>query len=141
MPGDVVPLRQRSRAKQADIVALRRSPVPLSVLLEAMWFWHDRAKVFEKHMNEGHKNALDDAMCARVARHIAQRCAEAAAPYLHAKPSPVAYEPWEIDEEAAEERRHERAFAASLKGMSNDNLQRLYQALVREDWMEANPDE
>jgi len=52
-------------------------PLPLEVLLESMWSFHDEARRLKSSSNP------DDVMPARIARNCALRVAEVAAPYLH----------------------------------------------------------
>jgi hypothetical protein len=78
MSGNVVPLRRRPRASDFIEQALNQGkPLPLQVLLDAMWRLLDDAQRLESSGN------ADDAIIARVAKDRALRLAGEAAPYLH----------------------------------------------------------
>jgi hypothetical protein len=81
MPGNVVRLPQR---RPPDLIAEAMAsgkPLPLDVMLNAMWRLLEDAERLEATNNP------DNAMVARVARDRALRVAEMAAPYVHPRKS------------------------------------------------------
>jgi hypothetical protein len=79
MSGNVVPLRPR-KPRTADIVeraTAEGKPLPLEVMLDAMWRLVDEAQRLEA---DGHP---DDAIVARVTRDRLFRVAAEVAPYIH----------------------------------------------------------
>ena len=77
---NVVPLRPKPRASDIIKKALAEGrPLPLQVLLDAMWRLLDDAQRLESSGNP------DDAIVARVTKDRALRLAAEAAPYVHPK--------------------------------------------------------
>ena len=79
---NVIPIVRRRKPKTSDIIADavdQGKPLPLQVLLDAMWRHLDSAKILEASEDPG------DQVSGRVYFDRACRLASEAAPYLHAK--------------------------------------------------------
>ena len=138
MAGEIVPLRTRSRIKTREAVdeaIASGGPIPLVVMLENLKYWHDQAVAFEA------SSSPDDKIHARIARANAQRCAEAAAPYVHARLANVAVGG---DEEAPLRHVHsvdKDQFRQSLAGKTVQELGAMFLAICRGEDVTAGVEE
>jgi hypothetical protein len=126
LPDNVAPLRQRARQKvreDVDQALVDGAPAPLLVMLENLTHWHSEAHRLEASDDPA------DAVHARIARHNAQRAAEAAAPFVHARLANVAVQGDE-DQPVRHEHTH-RLDAKSLMGKSVTELGALYLKVVQ----------
>jgi len=80
MPGEVIQYRPKLRPRNVvDAAIAQGAPLPRTVMLENLQYWHTMATELSKSQN------LEDRALSRIARANAQRAAESAAPYLHPK--------------------------------------------------------
>ncbi len=124
---------QPTRASRAtDIVRQavnRGKPLPLQVMLEAMWGLRDEAR---RLADLPPTDRAYNPQRARATLLAAVSIAEKAAPYVHPKLANVAVRP-EDDEEAQSRRASQETVRKALAGASIDDLSKIWMSLAKGD--------
>jgi hypothetical protein len=124
---NVVPISMRRRARDqlTTLLASGDKPLPLTILLENMWFWYSQAERLASSTDPSNEPL------ARIARSQSQRCAVEAAPFVHARLQSTTVSG--DDDQPLRVEHSVRVRPEDLRGKSLKDLTDMYLALTMND--------